>query len=68
MIGRIDVAGMICVISSAGVKIKQLAIQNPPTNESGEMLKLIHGKNILEFSADKDSRIRSDCRGERGSK
>ncbi|AFD07206.1 type VI secretion system tip protein VgrG [Solitalea canadensis] len=60
MIGRIDVAGMICVISSAGVKIKQLAIQNPPTNESGEMLKLIHGKNILEFSADKDSRIRSD--------
>lgn len=60
MIGRIDVAGMICVISSAGVKIKQLVVQNPPVNESGQMLKLVHGKNILELSADKDSRIRND--------
>ncbi|MCO4294455.1 type VI secretion system tip protein VgrG [Solitalea sp. MAHUQ-68] len=60
MIGRVDVVGMICVITSLGVKIKQLTVSNPPTNDSGDLLKLVHGKNILEFSADKDSRIRND--------
>jgi Rhs element Vgr protein len=59
MISRIDVAGMICVINQDGVRIKELDADNFPNNESGEMLELVHGKNIFEFNADKDSRIRS---------
>jgi hypothetical protein len=61
MIGRIDVVGMICIINKDGVRIKKLDVKkDEPTNESGQMLELVHGKNIFEFSADKDSRIRSD--------
>lgn len=60
MIGRIDVAGMICVIDNGNVRIKELKVEDPPKNESGKMLQLVHGRNILQFSADKDSRIRSD--------
>ncbi|POY37292.1 hypothetical protein C3K47_05875 [Solitalea longa] len=60
MIGRIDVVGMICVITSLGINIKALQINNPPANDSGQMLKLVHGKNILDFTADKDSRIRNN--------
>lgn len=60
MIGRIDVAGMICVISSAGVKIEELKIPDFLDDNSSKMLNLVYGKNILEFSADKDSRIRNE--------
>ena len=61
MIGRIDVVGMICIINKDGVRIKKLEVKkDEPSNESGQMLELIHGKNIFEFSADKDSRIRNE--------
>lgn len=60
MISRIDLAGMICVINNDIVRIKVLKVETPPENESGEMLQLVHGRNILELSADKDSRLRND--------
>jgi uncharacterized protein involved in type VI secretion and phage assembly len=60
MIGRLDIANMICLIRNDKVVIKELKITDPVKNDSGEMLKLVYGKNILEFDADMDSRIPSD--------
>jgi Rhs element Vgr protein len=59
MIGRIDTDCMICLIENGKVNIKKIEL---PDTEAGSepVLKLEHGKNILEFSADMDSRIQND--------
>ena len=59
MIGRIDAVGMICVIHNGKVSIRELKVKEQTEQEKEKMLTLMHGKNILEFNADKDSRIRN---------
>jgi Rhs element Vgr protein len=57
MIGRLDVAGMMCLIDNAQVIIKNI---KKLLVEPYAKFTLVYGKNILEFNADLDSRTRSD--------
>jgi Rhs element Vgr protein len=59
MIGRIDAVGLICVIHNGKINIRELKVKEQTEQEKEKMLTLMHGKNILEFNADKDSRIRN---------
>jgi len=57
MISRIDADGMICLVENGKVSIKKIELPDPNLNP---LLKLEYGRNILEFSADMDSRIQND--------
>ncbi|HSC38945.1 MAG TPA: hypothetical protein VLD19_13780, partial [Chitinophagaceae bacterium] len=53
MIGRLDVNGMICVISNGQVSVKK------PKMDEDAKLELTYGADILEFHADMDARTQT---------